>query len=529
MIEKRTYKSGAILIPTFPATPATGWLFSYRDKCCRQYTNTLVSLHATCIYGELFLPNADPKITDSSPQFAKLPTLKFAPNQRAVVDFGAIDADNDSLYYVFEQSRVHYDTLAVYNPGYHYLSPIGVQSATTDSAVINHQTGIVTFKTSVLGAYNITVGVYAYKNGQLVSHNRADRTVYVKMPFIAPGACNTSAYRPSVISISNSSLPVTYIAPPQYLADSTYYVYRINAKLGDTLVFNINAFDNDQTADCHNDSTTIGVDGVNMSTSTNYDNDSLCPGGYPCATLNTLNANGRFTNFPNNTATFAFPISCNAVGKENHFFFRFYGKDCRQGAPTMASIFVTVADSQLLSPTFDTLKSNALLNGDIQLFWKTTSMSITPTLYNLILHQNNGGAWLPLARIYNLADSTYTHMNPSKGNNSYKILSVQCAQNENGNSVKDQISFFNQTTVAELANGLQIFPQPVSDFVVIKGDNLLGALQITVLDMQGRIAKKTYQEIADGQLIIDVSNLPKAVYVLILSSADESIKIKLIK
>jgi hypothetical protein len=72
---------------------------------------------------------------------------------------------------------------------------------------------------------------------------------------------------------------------------------------------------------------------------------------------------------------------------------------------------------------------------------------------------------------------------------------------------------------------MQVYPNPVKDFVYIQSDNLKFDSKITVLDMSGRTVK-TFKGPSDGY---NLSDLPKGSYLILIDNKKEIISKKIIK
>lgn len=81
------------------------------------------------------------------------------------------------------------------------------------------------------------------------------------------------------------------------------------------------------------------------------------------------------------------------------------------------------------------------------------------------------------------------------------------------------------TTEVSMKNEMQVYPNPVKDFVHIQSNNLKFDSKITLLDMSGRTVK-TFKGESDGY---NLSDLPKGSYLILIDDKKEVISKKIIK
>ncbi|MBT2621645.1 MULTISPECIES: T9SS-dependent choice-of-anchor J family protein [Chryseobacterium] len=81
------------------------------------------------------------------------------------------------------------------------------------------------------------------------------------------------------------------------------------------------------------------------------------------------------------------------------------------------------------------------------------------------------------------------------------------------------------TTEVSMKNEMQVYPNPVKDFVHIQSNNLKFDSKVTVLDMSGRKVK-TFIGLSDGY---NLSDLPKGSYLILIDDKKEIISKKIIK
>lgn len=167
-----------------------GYTITYQ-RCCRieNITNVLGSgstggTYTATIPGTTVFPQAP---VNSTPVFTGVDTVLICQDNPFVYDFGAVDADGDSLVYVFDEA---YDFANQNNPqpgqaapppyeslpytfGYSALSPMGPE------VTLNGNTGLMSGIAPAAGIYVVTVSVIEYRQGELLNRHRKDLHIKV--------------------------------------------------------------------------------------------------------------------------------------------------------------------------------------------------------------------------------------------------------------------------------------------------------------------------------------------------------------
>ena len=80
----------------------------------------------------------------------------------------------------------------------------------------------------------------------------------------------------------------------------------------------------------------------------------------------------------------------------------------------------------------------------------------------------------------------------------------------------------------EIWNGLEYYPNPVTDHLNISIPNLKGAIEVHVMDYRSRVIQTN--SFLNGQMInIDMSELSSGIYILQLKNGEESKDLKIVK
>ena len=148
-MKRYSYTAIVTLSPTCNA-----WTASWQ-QCCRNTAANLIGQQGTFLFGSLNTVNDD---TNSSPQFTAEPIPFVCINQQVNYNYGAVDAENDSLVYSFVPALINSTTNSVtYNTagGFSATNPI-------NGIVLNSATGQLTFTPTATGNFVIVVEVQEY-------------------------------------------------------------------------------------------------------------------------------------------------------------------------------------------------------------------------------------------------------------------------------------------------------------------------------------------------------------------------------
>lgn len=325
-VQELTYQSQPITLSGVP--PAAGWVFWYSD-CCR--TVAIVNLASSSVgftlRAKMFAYNGTNANVcyDNSPQFAELPKTIICTGYPFVINHNAKDAELDSLTYDWDHpidqvptGSIWTQTNLAYNNPYTYDNPLPQPSQNPNNvaAVLNHNTGEVSFTSFIAGAYVFVLKVTEYRCGQKIAEIFRDfYVVLAPCADIVPGFPNH---------------PPVNTAP---FMDSfgLYTSYTDTVHAGDTVSFSMTATDPDAAHQLQN--ITLTASGLEFDSAFTNSNGS-CPFP-PCATLSPSPIG--FSSLVNATFNFNWrtppctPFQdgiCSTNSKEYFFNFSFYDDFC---------------------------------------------------------------------------------------------------------------------------------------------------------------------------------------------------------
>jgi hypothetical protein len=444
IIEQIVYQSNPIVLAGTP--PINGWYFSWQT-CCRppdvdNLVNSAGQGLALQSYMFPYTPSNSSQPISAYPCYNSSPEYLIKPEHLHCVDSNAsyvgfvADKENDSVYYEWSQPKEsgNYPPFknVIWMPGYNYFSPLPHNS--TNITTLNAFTGEVSFKSKTTGKFVTCLKTTEYRSGQRIGEIYRDIPIFIKSCTLDTGQCSSSASSStySQIKVSGSQAQDSMMQI-LYINGGALEVYQRvqTAYAGDSVLFTLNAIDFDVLPNCYREKIRISAYGRFMSEDTMYASTTDCVGGYPCATLQSLNLNGTFVDTVSNKVAF-----------------KWYA--------------------------------------DAALAW-----------YN------------PVEFLFNIDNNTCPNITSKK--------------------VKVLVNLANSIGLQEHEKNITYYPQPFSNSVVFDGFERETSLAVQIFDIAGRLLKQEKAVPVDGKITIQTRQLKQGVYVFVLSWADYSTRIKLIK
>lgn len=442
-VQKYLYQSAPVLLSGIP--PANGWAFTY-DSFSRNWslTNIVDPFSYGITLSAIMYPvngaNANP-CTDSSPQFAQDPYMLMCAGTDFQYNPSAFDPDNDSLVYSWGTpldqlvsgsfSPPANPSPAPFVAGYSNTNPTPDASFAAGNvpAVMDPQSGVISFLSNTIGNFDMVQKIDAYRNGELVSTvNREIQMIVIP----CPGYNNT----PPVIT-------PPFSAGTSFAA--TYYA-------GDLINFTIAIDDPELLQNGTPQNVVLNPSGNYFGT--NFTDPNSGCDYVPCATLSTApiiqGIQGVTTNFSWQTSCHHL-LDANGVQQaEVTYYFVLNAQDdyCAVPGRAFETVALTIKNKEML-PAVDLHCVDVLANGDVDLTWQsTTDVSGTSFVAYEIWSLEDGF----IASIPTIATSNYTVAGASAdlGAKHYYILTkFGC----NGNNVvsSDTLStiFLNMSDLAD--------------------------------------------------------------------------------
>ncbi|MFM7016882.1 MAG: gliding motility-associated C-terminal domain-containing protein [Bacteroidota bacterium] len=378
------YESSWITITGVP--PATGWYFYYND-CCRNagVTNLGTGGGGNFTLRALMFPynatNTNP-CYDSSPRFAERPQLATMIGNTTTYSSNAVDEESDSLYYEWGRpldGTTYPGTNYPFASGYAYNNPLPSptppQNANNQAAVLNPNSGIVSFLSFNTGSFVTVTKVSSYRCGIKIAE------VYREIQ-ITLIANRTVAYSGGATGLNTPPDVDTSIIFTYGFQQASLNQYVDTVYAGDTVFTTIQATDFEfvgNTSSTMPQSVSFDVTGIQLDTAESF-NSGRCPFP-PCAYLTDVNGNGTTvpTGFGlfNNTINFNWVTSCNHLSKtvgcvrlSNTY--NFVVKAFDSFCPSPAVNFFTLSIVVLAPPEMKASKlycADVLPSGKVTLSW----------------------------------------------------------------------------------------------------------------------------------------------------------------
>lgn len=193
-----------------------------KERCCRN--NLSINLQGTDLGFVFTLDVPDPALENSSPMFGEFPTEAFfCVNGETQIDFGATDADGDSLVYSFTEPLNGESTALAPNPIIASPKPYSevewAPGYSTDDQVggntpmsINPETGLIIAQPDLVGVFTIAVKVEEFRDGVKIGEIRRELQ-------LASSVCAIDV--PSVISTPDNDTVFDVLANTELCFDIT--------------------------------------------------------------------------------------------------------------------------------------------------------------------------------------------------------------------------------------------------------------------------------------------------------------------
>ncbi|MEQ8625655.1 MAG: PKD domain-containing protein [Vicingaceae bacterium] len=425
-IEEYILVSNAVTLNGVPG--ANGWTFTWTYGDRNAAIDNIVNAQnfGITLRAQMFAYNGrDVGVCfDNSPNFFQKPSSIICAGEKFTYNHSAFDRELDSLVYswanpldgnfcgappctigaLFEEDvtpvNVNFDA----GNGYAFDSPYPDTSLDprNEPAVLDSQTGEITYTSYNSGEFVSVIRVEAFKCGQKVAE------IYRELQTVITSGC-----------ASNES-PVI----PSPFANNTYFD---TVKVGELVNFDISVFDTLRTGNPKDDSIFFYASGIQFGD--NYTSDSTGCLNPPCATLSSPAPD---TGVGTYTTSFNWQITCDHVANntpdcitsQNTYLFIIRALDdfCPTGGQALATFAITVLEDTLVkSPPIHCADVQA--NGDVIIDWNQTPDPDSSFIQWKIYSSTN------LADTFNLIDSisdynttNYTHLNAGANNQSVHYI-----------------------------------------------------------------------------------------------------------
>ncbi|HNQ12652.1 MAG TPA: gliding motility-associated C-terminal domain-containing protein [Bacteroidia bacterium] len=437
-VEEGIWRSNPITITGVP--PATGWMFSW-SSCCRNGAITNLANFGSFLLRAKMYPyngtNTNPCF-DSSPQFSEKPNTILCTGFPFTYNHNAYDPELDSLVYSWDTPLD--DVLPVPNPvpfaaGYSFNSPLPspAQNPSNVAAVMNPNTGEVTYTSFTAGNFVTVTKVTAYKCGIKVAE------IFREIQITLLGNCPPTA-------MGTTNFPPIVTAPFQDPNTLLWNVYSDTITAGDSVSFFMSATDFDFQPAPGFTPQKVSILGTGSQFGAGFSNPNagcLIP---PCAitspALPILNQLiGAGLNFGWKTTCDHLGSAIGCVNLSNTFTFLLRAQDDFCPAPGIK--FNTVTIVVLAPPQIDSslvrCASVDSANGNITLSWEHTKdkdvkMDTMVSFHGYYIYHatNPAGPYALIDSVKDVTVTSYTHTG-ANGNNGqnyyYTYTSFGCEGN----------------------------------------------------------------------------------------------------
>jgi len=404
-VEEHIYRSAPVQLNGVP--PAAGWMF-YWGSCCRNpCTNipnaTSLGWRLRAIMYPYGNQNAYPCF-DNSPTFAEVPRTVICTGYPFTYNHNAFDKELDSLHFEWGQPLLtNGSPITNYSLGYAYNSPLPGTSQNPNNvpAVVNPNTGTISFTSYTTGAYVTSTKVTAYKCGVKVAEIWRDMQVVL--------------------------LSCGYNNPPVVTAPFGPNIFTDTVFAGDNVCFNMSATDlqflpsgQPQTMFVEASGAQFGSfippSGTNPAT---YSTTSGCLQA-PCATLTPAPGPGYpltgifgvQTQFCWQTTCdhLAANVGCGTTSNVYTFVLKVMDDYCPAPAIDISTITIVVLPKPTLpAPEIQCVKVQS--NGDVELSWTAVIDTLNSfDSYRIYSSNSSTGPFILIDSIYDRNQTSWTHV-----------------------------------------------------------------------------------------------------------------------
>lgn len=489
--------------------PPGGWLFTW-SLCCRP--STVVNLNQPGSQSFTLRSRMYPyqgrnanSCYDSSPYFMELPAILICKNTELIFNHVAADTDLDSLVFSWAEPWDQVNVPVNFGPAYSYDSPMPDTTfhPLNQPAVLNSQSGEIRFATYSGQSgqhYATTLQVDAYRNGTKIA------SVYRDIPFILFDC----PVLPGVGMPNNPPTAMINGIPAIDYVDTVYAGQKVSLPFQSTENDIVYTDPTDPTT-AHLQQNFISPKGLLFSI--DFNDPSACKtlNISPCATLtppptiNPVNGEYELTNQGTVTTTFEWQTSCDHLtmdssgrpsnGRTYNFIMKTYDDHCDVPGIIYPSISIHVVP---FTPTIQKIGNDLVVDSGYSYQWFFNDAPIGNSDTNRFTIQALG---------------------------KYSVELV-------GFCAKRADFMVTNTSVEEIAwkKNLKIYPNPFKNgFIVEVGSLPSDKLELELMDVSGREIKSIVMENTSKINIGAEEKLEQGVYILKISSGNQSVLKKMVK
>ena len=213
-VEKRIYTGTW----TFTGAAPNGIVFEY-ETCCRNSTISNITSpgSASMTYRTTVFP-AGVGAVNNTPEFTVDPPTVVAAGLPTTVNFSAVDADGDSLFYEWADALDQNATVVNYSSGYSGTNPL----PSSPAATVNGANGTISANLNLQGQFVISVFITEFRNGVPLSRIQRDYQFNIAS-FSVMDLVVANAYQPVTCtdSLGDVGVTVNFGTPPYIYSWST--------------------------------------------------------------------------------------------------------------------------------------------------------------------------------------------------------------------------------------------------------------------------------------------------------------------
>jgi len=434
-VSEYLYRSAPVMINGVP--PNGGWLFNC-GTCCRNPSTNISGQPGWKLRAKMYAFNNQNTYPcfDNSPVFAEKARTVILAGYPFQYNHNAFDKELDVLHFEWGVPLIDSITPVTYEPGYSYTNPLPDvnQNSSNVAALIDGNTGTISFTSYTTGAFVTSVKVSSYKSNVLVAEIWRD----IQVVMLAAG----------------TNLPPV-VSPPFNNGTS----YNDTITVGDTVNFALNGQDIEFLPNGSPQTMEIQVSGSQFgayipatgSSPATLDAATGCLNP-PCATLTPApdasapltGMLGIMTNFNWVTNSNHLTVDSNGVKHATVYNFVIHVSDDYCPAPASNNTVINITILPIYLPFFDNIEIESIIisqNGNVNLHWDALNdtANVFDSYYIYCANSING----PFTLIDSILDpniNTYSHnVNLNINDNKYYYLSLNQSYQGNHSTISSPI------------------------------------------------------------------------------------------
>ncbi len=435
-VEMKIYRSNWVTING--PIPITGYQLRWAS-CCRpkDLTNRLIG-SGFAIRAFLLPYKNTSSCFNNSPVFMETPLVLACSGTPVVYNNKSVDEDGDSLYFEWTDPLQSNLMPITFINGYSASNPLPDSkppfNPNNKGITLNKVSGQINFTCFDNGMYITAIKAIEYRKGVKISETTRDFPIIVKSCTPDTGNCfQPQNNAPSLsLGVDSTSFPNGSWLTPVYNSNNDLVYYKTSVSAKDELNVNIYSTDKDSLGNCTQQTIRFFAEGNNLANDSLWSDSSSCSVNAPCATLQSLNPGGGFTNVLNNNVAFKWKTDCPNISyrkfarqeKSTSYLFYFNVKDnaCPINGENYTTLKVQVLNHLPKPPILLGCLNYIASKGNLSFSWLPPVDTNINFDYYIVYHSTNkNGPYSIIDTITNYTDTNFVDYGRGSGTHYYFV------------------------------------------------------------------------------------------------------------